>query len=350
MPYYNLKTVFTSVSILTTTALASTAYADDPLTVAGSSTVFPYAAMSADTFVENNDFPYPDVSAGGSSTGLKMFCEGTGADTLDIALASRSIRAAEIADCSNNGVNDIIEVRIGYDGLVFANSVDNPSFSFVPADWYRALAARVIVNGALTENSATRWSEVNGSLPDVEISAYIPSAQHGTREVFDLKMLLEGCKATGAYEVFLEENGGDRKAANNSCISLRPGTFAQEQEGGAREILERIRGSQSAIGVVSLGFFETNINALQANSINGVDATAENIASGAYPVARPLFMYVKQANIAVTPGVKEYVLTVLSDEMSGPGGFLTLFGLVSDPKLQETRDKVINEERLGASG
>lgn len=350
MPYYDVKTVLTPLFSFALTLYAGAALANDPLTVAGSSTVFPYAAMSADAFVENHDFAYPEVTAGGSSTGLKMFCEGVGADTLDIAMASRSIKATEIANCADNGVNDIIEVRIGYDGLVFANGVDNPSFSFVPADWYGALAARVMVNGVLRDNIATRWSEVNNTLPDVEISTYIPSAQHGTREVFDLKMLLEGCKATGAYEAFMTENGGDRKAASASCTSLRSGSFAQEQEGGAKEILERIRGSQSAIGVVSLGFFDTNASALQASTINGVEANAENIATGVYPVSRPLFMYVKQANIAETPGIKEFVLTVLSDEMSGPGGFLTLFGLVSDPKLQETRDKVINEERLGASG
>ena len=347
MPYSQVKSLCICSAMV---FAASSAQASDPLQVAGSSTVYPYAAMSADAFVENHDFAYPEVEAGGSSTGLRMFCEGTGADTLDIALASRRIKASEVSGCASNGVNDIIEVRIGYDGLVFANSADNAAFSFVPADWYNALAAQVVINGQLTANSASRWSEVNATLPDVEIVTYIPSSKHGTREVFDLKMLLEGCKATGAYDAFMTQNGGDRKAASASCMSLRDGGYAQEQEGGATEILDRIRGSQSAIGVVSLGFYETNASALQASLINGVAASADNIASGTYPVSRPLFMYVKQANIEVTPGIKEYVLTVLSDEMSGPDGFLTLFGLVSDPELQKTREKVINEERLGAEG
>ena len=331
------------------TAIAATAALAEPVEVAGSSTVFPYAMMSGDTFVENHDLGYPNVETIGSSKGLKRFCEGVGADTLDIATASRKIKAKEIKACAENGVTDIIEVRIGYDGLVFASAKKGPSFNFVPADWYQALAARVLVDGALAENPYTSWAEFNADLPDVGIRTFIPASSHGTREVFDQKMMLAGCKATGAYDLLLAENGGDAKAAGKACLITREGKAVEELEVTGTETLDKMRGAKGSIALLGLAFYETNVGELQAATVEGVTPSSDVIANGEYLVSRPLFMYVKKANIALTPGIKEYVQTVLSDELSGPGGFLTIFGLVADPELASTRDMVANEVTMGAS-
>ena len=158
--------------------------------------------------------PTPVVESGGSSAGLKRFCEGVGENTIDIANASRQIREKEIKACAENGVTDIIEVRIGYDGIVFASQIDGPGFTaFEPADLFNALGAKSVKDGALVDNTAQSWAEINAELPDVEIAAFIPGTKHGTREVFEEKVMLEGCREVGAYNLFLAAaEGEDEKA------------------------------------------------------------------------------------------------------------------------------------------
>ena len=181
---------------------ASAVFARDNVQVAGSSTVLPYASIAAEAFGENFEFPTPVVESGGSSAGLKRFCEGVGENTIDVANASRKIKDKEVAACADNGVTDIIEVRIGYDGIVFASDIDSNAFAFTQADWFKALAAEVIVDGAIVANPYTMWNEVNPDLPAQEIQAYIPGTKHGTREVFEEKVLERGCEDTGAMEAF----------------------------------------------------------------------------------------------------------------------------------------------------
>jgi phosphate transport system substrate-binding protein len=165
---------------------ATAAVARDNVQVAGSSTVLPYASIVAEAFGENTDFPTPVVESGGSSSGLKRFCEGVGENTIDVANASRKIRDKEIAACAENGVTDIIEVRIGYDGIVFASQINGPAFTaFTPSDIFNALAPKVVVDGALVDNPHTMWSDFNADLPAADILAFIPGTKHGTREVFE---------------------------------------------------------------------------------------------------------------------------------------------------------------------
>lgn len=340
----------TTVAAAVATAVSTTAAFADPIHVKGSSTVFPFAMMSADAFTENHDgFDYPNVESGGSSAGLKAFCQGVGADSVDIATASRKIKAKEIKACADSGVTDIIEVVIGFDGLVFAGDKKGPDYSFTPADWYAALGARVLIDGALVENTAMQWDEVNANLPAHAIRTFIPAAKHGTREVFDQKMLIKGCKATGAYDAFLAENGGDAKAASKSCMVIRSDKAVTELEVFGSETVDMIRGTKGSIGLLGLAFYEANNSDLKAATINDVYPSADSIATGEYPVSRPLYMYIKKANIGVTPGIKEYVQTILSDEMTGPGGFLTLFGLVSNPEVDAVRATVTNEVTMSAS-
>ena len=173
-----------SACTLTALAVAGAASARDNVQVAGSSTVLPYASIVAEAFGENFDFPTPVVESGGSSAGLKRFCEGVGANTIDIANASRAIKASEIKACADAGVTDIIEVRIGYDGIVFASEIGGQPFAFTPSDWFLALAPQVPVDGAFVDNPNTSWAQVNTAFADQDILALIPGTKHGTREVF----------------------------------------------------------------------------------------------------------------------------------------------------------------------
>ena len=169
--------------------------------IAGSSTVLPYASIVAEAFGENSDFPTPVVESGGSSSGLKRFCEGVGENTIDIANASRAIREKEIKACAEAGVTDIIEVRIGYDGIVFASQIDGPAYTaFQPADIFNALGSKVLVDGAIVDNPHSQWADFNADLPAVDILAFIPGTKHGTREVFEDKVLLEGCEALAQWK------------------------------------------------------------------------------------------------------------------------------------------------------
>jgi len=343
-----------SLKQLATSALAiaalgaSVASARDQVQVAGSSTVLPYAAIVAEAFGENFDYPTPVVESGGSSAGLKRFCEGVGENTIDVANASRQIKDSEIAVCTQNGVTEIIEVRIGYDGIVFASDINGASFEFTPTDWYKALAAQTMVNGAPVENPHRLWRDVNPGFPAQPIQAYIPGTKHGTREVFEDKVLLAGCEATGDFDAFKAANGGDRKAAEKSCITLRTDGRSVDIDGDYTETLARIQSNADGIGVFGLAFYENNTDRLQVATMNGVVPTTDSIATGEYPVSRPLFFYIKKAHIGVIPGLKEYAEFFMLDEMAGPDGPLAEYGLVADPELGDTQTMVMDETVIGS--
>ena len=328
------------------TALTGAAFARDNIQISGSSTVLPYASIVAEAFGENTDFPTPVVESGGSSAGLKKFCEGVGESTVDIANSSRPIRDAEIETCKANGVTDIIEVRIGYDGIVFASQKTGPDFvAFTPADIYQALAAQVVVDGQLVANPYSKWSEVNPDLPDAEILAFVPGTKHGTREVFELEVVEAGCKATGAADVIKASLGDDKVVS--TCVALRTDGKSVDIDGDYTETLARLDSNTNGVGVFGLAFYENNTDKLKVATVDGVAPTTETIAAGEYPVSRPLFFYVKKAHIGVIPGLKEFTAFFVSDEMAGPDGPLAQYGLVSDPELAATQAQIDAEQVMG---
>ena len=313
-------------------AFAGAASARDQIQVAGSSTVLPYAKIVAETFGETfPNFKTPVVESGGSSAGLKEFCKGVGEDTIDVANASRKIKDSEVEACKAAGVTDIHEVVIGYDGIVFATDINGPDFALEPADVYKGLAAKVVVDGKLVDNPYKKWSEVNENFPDWDIAAYIPGEKHGTREVFEEKVLAAGCEATGDMEVRVE-GGMDKKAAEKDCMAVRKDGAAVDIDGDYTETLARIDANKTGMGVFGLAFYENNTDKLKVATISGVNPSTETIASGEYPVSRPLQFYVKMAHIGVIPGLKEYVEFFLSDQMVGPDSPLAEYGLVSAPE------------------
>jgi len=337
-----------TVSTLALTALAAgTAAARDQVQVAGSSTVLPYASIVAEAFGENTDFPTPVVESGGSSAGLKRFCEGVGENTIDVANASRAIREGEVKACADAGVTDIIEVRIGYDGIVFASQQSGPEFTaFEPADLYNALAEKVMVDGELVDNPHQQWADFNGDLPAVEIAAFIPGTKHGTREVFEEKVLLQGCEDTGAMTA-MEEAGMSEDDVEGACMAVRTDGKSVDIDGDYTETLARIDANSEGVGVFGLAFYENNQDKLKVATMSGVEPNTHTIASGEYPVSRPLYFYVKKAHIGVIPGLKEYAQFFISDELAGPSGPLANYGLVSDPELAETQKMVNDEQTMG---
>ncbi|WP_322866699.1 substrate-binding domain-containing protein [Aquicoccus sp. G2-2] len=331
---------FTVSALALLAATATIANARDQVQIAGSSTVLPYATIVAEAFGENFNFPTPVVQSGGSSAGLKKFCAGVGENTIDIANASRKIKNSEIEACAAAGVTGIIEVQFGYDGIVFASGINGNSFAFTPKDWYKALAAKVVVDGALVPNTATMWNEVNPDLPAQEIMAFVPGTKHGTREVFDIKVIEQGCKDSGAEETLAKMKDVDVAKA---CTNLRTDGRAIDIDGDYTETLTRIENNPDGIGVFGLSFYENNTASLQVATMNGVTPSTNTVASAEYPVSRPLYFYIKKAHIGVIPGLKEYAEFFVSDEIAGPTGPLAEYGLVSDPELAATQAKVANE-------
>lgn len=332
-----------SASTLAIAAITATAAAArDNVQVAGSSTVLPYAAIVAESFGENFDFPTPVVESGGSSAGLKRFCEGVGENTIDIANASRAMKSSEVEACAAAGVTDIIEVRIGYDGIVFASDINGNGFEFTPEDWYKALASEHFVDGALVPNTFTNWNEVNADFPDQPIQAFIPGTKHGTREVFEEKVLLAGCEDGGFFQAMLDA-GVDEDTAERTCMAVRTDGLSVDVDGDYTETLARIDADSNGIGVFGLAFYENNTAKLQVATMSGVVPTTESIAAGDYPVSRPLYFYIKAAHLDVIPGLKDFAEFFVSDDMAGPDGPLAEYGLVSDPELAAVQETVADE-------
>ncbi len=340
-------TSLTTSTLAAATVFATAAVARDNVQVAGSSTVLPYAAIVAEAFGENFGFPTPVVESGGSSAGLKRFCEGVGENTIDIANASRAIKQSEIEACAENGVTEIIEARIGYDGIVFASDINGSSFAFTPADWYLALAAELPDEAGMISNPNMDWNAVNPDLPDQPIQVFIPGTKHGTREVFEEKVLLQGCKDSGAMDAILKMNGGHEVGAETACMAVRTDGRSVDIDGDYTETLTRIEADANGIGVFGLSFYENNTDRLQVATMSGVVPTTESIAAGDYPVSRPLYFYIKAAHLDVIAGLQEYVDFFVSDEIAGPDGPLAEYGLVSDPELAATQVAVANRALLG---
>ena len=336
-----------SASALAIAAISATsAAARDNVQVAGSSTVLPYASIVAEAFGENFDFPTPVVESGGSSAGLKRFCEGVGENTIDIANASRAIREKEIVACAEAGVTDIIEVRIGYDGIVFASQIDGPEYTaFTQSDLFNALAPKVMVDGQLVDNPHTKWSDFNADLPDAEILAFIPGTKHGTREVFEEKVIAVGCEETGAHDAMIAA-GMSEDEAEDACLAVIGDGRSVDIDGDYTETLARIDANTNGIGVFGLAFYENNTDKLKVATMAGVEPSTESISTGEYPVSRPLYFYIKAAHIGVIPGLKEFAEFFVADEIAGPDGPLAEYGLVSDPALTDTQMMISDEETM----
>jgi phosphate transport system substrate-binding protein len=303
------------------TLLASASFARDQIQITGSSTVLPYATIVAEAFGENFEFPSPVVEGGGSGAGRKKLCEGVGENTVDIANSSSKMKDEEWAACEA-AIGKITEVRIGYDGIVFASNIGQLNIKDLTAvQLYTALHA---------DSTAKLWSDVDPTLPAVEILAYIPGTKHGTREVFDVKVMEEGCKAVLGVEKLSKDEAKE-------CVKVRTDGVAVDIDGDYTETLARLDANPTALGVFGLSFYQNNTNKLEVATINGVFPSVETISAGDYPISRPLYFYVKNAHLDIIPGLKEYIEFFISDDIAGTDGPLAQYGLVPDPELAITQ-------------
>ena len=238
---------------------------------------------------------------------------------------------------------------IGYDGIVFASQIDGPDYTaFQPADIFNALGAKVLVDGAIVENPHQQWADFNAQLPAADIMAFIPGTKHGTREVFEDKVLLKGCEVTGAMEAMMA-SGMSEDDAEDACLDVRQDGRSVDIDGDYTETLARIDANPDGIGIFGLAFYENNQDKLKVATMGGVAPSTETISTGQYPVSRPLFFYVKKAHIGVIPGLKEYASFFIADEIAGPDGPLSAYGLVADPDLATTQAAVSNETAMGSN-
>jgi len=335
-----MKTILlASVAVLALGTTAGFAQTRDTIQIAGSSTVLPFASIVAEEFGATfPEFNTPVVGSGGTGGGFSQFCQGIGENTIDIANASRPMRDGEREACTAAGVTDIREIQFGFDGIVFATTADKEDFALTPRDVFLAIAAQVPVDGALVANPYTSWDQVNPELPAQPIALAIPGTNHGTREVFEERVTSEGCEAAGLPELSEEE-------LDAACTTFRQDVVV-EIAGDYTETLARLQSNPDTVGVFGLSFYDQNRDSLKVATVDGVVPSLETIASGEYPVSRPLFFYVKGQHIGVIPGIEEYVQYFLSEGVSGQGGILEASGLIPQPT--ETTAEVMAAFEAGA--
>lgn len=304
---------------------AASAQSRDTIQIAGSSTVLPFASIVAEEFgAAFPEFKTPVVGSGGTGGGFKQFCEGVGDNTIDIANASRPIKDSEKAACAAAGVTDIREIQFGYDGIVFASSAAGPDFALTPVQVYKAIAAKVVVDGELVDNPYKKWSEIDASLPDQAIALAIPGTNHGTREVFQLEVIDAGAEQAGLPETLTPEE-------KTAALTTFRQDVVVEISGDYTETLARLSSNPDTVGVFGLSFYDQNKDSLKVATVDGVVPSNDSVAAGEYPVSRPLFFYVKGQHIGTVPGIEEYVQFFLSEQMSGAGGTLEASGLIPQP-------------------
>jgi phosphate transport system substrate-binding protein len=334
-----------SASMLAILAVSATAAAArDQVRVVGSSTVFPYSVAAAEEFSSQSGAPSPIVESLGTGGGMQAFCGGIGENFADITGASRSMRQSEFDLCASNGVTDITEVLLGYDGLSIAISRANTDdWDLTLSEIYLALGAQVPVNGEWVDNPYTMWSEINADLPNTPILVLGPPPTSGTRDAFVELAMWEGCMELE----YVQSAGHDDDWVEENCSRMRQdGPFIEAGEND-NLIVQRLNSDPNAMGIFGYSFLYENLDSLQGVMINGVEPTLETIGSFDYPIARPLFIYVKNAHRGVIPNLEEFITEYTSDASLAPGGYLTERGLV--PLGDEARTTMQNEVLSAAS-
>lgn len=331
---------------ITLAASTGSAYARDQIQIVGSSTVFPFATAVAEQFGKRTQYKTPVVESTGSGGGLKLFCAGVGTDTPDITNASRRIKASEVELCAKNGVKEIVEVKVGYDGIVFANSRETDIMQLELDDIFLALAKDVPDGEGKTKpNPYTTWSDVNPDLPNVKIEVLGPPPTSGTRDAFVELAMEGGCKKIDWIEALKKT---DKNAYKSLCHTIREdGAFVEAGEND-NLIVQKLEANPSAFGVFGYSFLDQNSDKVQGSAIGGKEPTFENIADGAYPVSRSLYFYVKKAHVGTVPGIKEFLAEFTSEDAMGEDGYLADKGLIpmAEDESMEWSDKVRKLENL----
>lgn len=321
------KTLLLSAAVAIT-GISGAAVARDQIKIVGSSTVYPFATIVAEKFGQDTKFKTPVIESTGSGGGMKLFCKGLGANTPDITNASRRIKQKEFKMCQENGVKEITEVLIGYDGIAFANSKKSPQISLTLRDLYLALAKEVPAKDGsekLVPNFYTMWNEVNATLPATKIEVLGPPPSSGTRDAFAELAIEGGCKTFPWLKAMKKS---DKKKYKKVCRSVREdGPYIEAGEND-NLIVQKLDANPNAFGVFGFSFLGQNRDIVQGSKIEGQEPNAETIASGDYKVSRPLYFYVKNAHVGTIPGLHEYVKAFVSKKTTGQKGYLVKKDLI----------------------
>lgn len=306
--------------------------ARDYISIVGSSTVYPFATVVAEQFGKTSEFKTPKIESTGSGGGLKLFCAGVGVQHPDITNASRAIKSSEIEKCAGNGIKEIVEVKIGYDGIVMANSKKGSAVKLSRKDIFLALAKQVptpdIAEGKLVENPYKTWKDVNPDLPDVKIEVLGPPPTSGTRDAF-VELAMEGGAKKIDWLAALRKK--DKKAFKAIAHTIREDGAYVEAGENDNLIVQKLDANPDAFGIFGFSFLDQNSDKVQGAFVDGVEPTFDAIAAGDYPVSRPLFFYVKKAHVDAIPGIKEYLAEFTSEKAWGPEGYLSEKGLIPMP-------------------
>ena len=322
-----------ALALAATFVLAGTAYAQsarDYISIVGSSTVYPFTTAVAEQFGKGSSFKTPKVESTGTGGGFKLFCTGVGVQHPDVSNASRKIKSSEVETCAKNGVTEIVEINIGFDGIVVASSKKTKPMPLTIKDIWLALAKEVPdpATGKLVTNPFKTWKDINPTLPANKIEVLGPPPTSGTRDAFVELVMDHGCKEFPAIK---ELEKADEKKAKAVCQTVREdGAFIEAGEND-NLIVQKLVANPNALGVFGYSFLEENLDKIQGETINGVAPTFESIADGKYPVSRPLFIYVKKAHVGVIPGIKEFIAEFTSEKAVGEEGYLGKKGLIPLP-------------------
>jgi len=333
-----MKTTTVLAVALLTAGVSSNALARDYISIVGSSTVYPFATVVAERFGKVTDFKTPKIESTGSGGGLKLFCGGIGVDTPDVTNSSRRIKASEFEMCQKNGVTDVVEVLIGYDGIAIANSVEAEQFNMTTKDLYMALAAEVPNpdgSDSFVANPYKRWDEVNPELPAIDIEVMGPPPTSGTRDAFVELAMEGGCKEFG----FINDMKSSESSAYKSvCHTMREDGAYIEAGENDNLIVQKLEANPDALGIFGFSFLEQNSDLVQSSIVDGYEADFDSIADGDYAISRPLYFYVKAQHAGTVPGIVEYLTEFTKESAWGEDGYLADKGMI--PLGDDLRDDV----------
>jgi phosphate transport system substrate-binding protein len=343
-----------AAAVVGSIAFAGTASARE-IKIVGSSTVFPYTQAVAEEFAKKGGTA-PTVESTGTGGGMKIFCQGIGEEHPDITGASRAMKKSEFELCDKNGVKDVTEVLLGYDGLSLANSRKGKKMDLTKAQIYQALSAKVPVDGKLVDNPYKKWSDIDKSLPEIDIVAYGPPPTSGTRDAFVELVFHYVCKKgklpfwkTKSEEM---DKGDFKKMYKADCTAMRTdGPFIEAGEND-NLIVQRLDADANAVGIFGYSFLFENQDKLQPLLVGGVAPSMDTIASGDYGISRPLFVYIKNPHRKVIKGMDDFIKEYVSAEAMGEGGYLSERGLVvlGADELKKSQDAALNGKPMTAPG